>query len=262
MFNNSILLINFNYSKYTNNKEFLKKLYQPYFKSIFFYSDLPATQDEEINFVNTQRGCFTHRIFVDFFEKYQEQINQTDGVFYIHDDCILNVKKLNCYSSSDIIYYNEPHTSSQDYSNKFEESAIFSLSELPRAKNFKWPHWKKHYGIQAIQNIKNNPIKIIFKNFSDFFYLPLDFINQQTIDLFKLYKNVFLEIAIPSIIYHMTPENTNYQEFSSKILWNKDRDKLSDINFLKDTIKNNLITHPIKFNINIDYKKYIMEILK
>jgi hypothetical protein len=69
IFNNSILLINFNYSKDTNNKEFLKKLYQPYFKSIFFYSNLPATQDEEINFVNTQRGSFTHRIFVDFFEK-------------------------------------------------------------------------------------------------------------------------------------------------------------------------------------------------
>lgn len=64
---NSILLINFNYSKDTNNKEFLKKLYEPHFKNIYFYSDLPQTDDTEIHFVNTSRGCFTHRIFVDFF---------------------------------------------------------------------------------------------------------------------------------------------------------------------------------------------------
>jgi hypothetical protein len=246
MFNNSILLINFNYSKDTNNKQFLKNLYSPYFKSIYFYSDLPLTSDNEINFVRTNRGCFTHRIFIDFFEKYQQQINQSDGLFYIHDDCILNVKKLNSYSSSDIIYYNEPKT-------------ILSLSELPSIKNW---HWQHSHGVKAIQNIKNNPIKKITGVFSDFFYLPSTFINQKTIDLFKLYKDVFLEIAIPSIIYHIKPENTNYQEFSSKILWGKDRDKLSDINFLKDTIKNNLITHPIKFNKNSDYKKYIMEILK
>lgn len=262
MFNNSILLINFNYSKDINNKDFFKKLYQPYFKFIFFYSDLPATQDEEINFVNTERGSFTHRIFIDFFEKYQEQINQSDGVFYIHDDCILNTKKLNAYSPSDIIYYNRPYTISQDYSNKFEESSVFSLSELPKAKNCKWPHWNRSYGIRAIQNIKNNPLKQIVKNFSDFFYLPLDFINQKTIDLFKLYENVFLEIAIPSIINHIIPENTKYKEFSSKILWGSNRKKLLELNFLENTIKNNLITHPIKFNQNPDYKKHIMEILK
>jgi hypothetical protein len=250
IFNNSILLINFNYSKDTNNKEFLKNLYSPYFKSIYFYSDLPLTSDNEINFIRTNRGFFTHRIFVDFFEKHQEQINQSDGVFYIHDDCILNVKKLNFYSSGHIIFYHKPYTISQ---------GVFSLYELPSVKHW-W--WGGRTGVEAIQNIKNNPIKKIAGVFSDFFYLPSNFINQKIIDLFKLYENVFLEIAIPSIIYHIKPENTNYQEFSSKILWGKDRDKLSDINFLKNTIKNNLITHPIKFNRNPDYKKYIMEILK
>jgi hypothetical protein len=247
--NNTILLINFNHSRHTNNKEFLKSLYGSYFKSIYFYSDLPSTSDNEINFIKTEKGFFTHRIFIDFFEKYQEEINQSDGVFYIHDDCILNVKKLNSYFSTDIIYYSKP-------------DAIFSLSELPRAKNLEWSHWKQPYGVEAIQSIQNNPITKIIRVFSDFFYLPSTFINQKTIDLFKLYKNVFLEIAIPSIINHIKPKNIQYKKFSSKILWYQDRYKLLDINFLQDAVKNNLITHPVKFNKNPEYKKHITKILK
>ena len=61
---NTILIVLFNYSKCLNNVGFIKSLYERHFKKIIFYSDIPEIKNnEEVNFVNTSKGFFAHRIF-------------------------------------------------------------------------------------------------------------------------------------------------------------------------------------------------------
>ena len=90
-FKNVVLLVVFNYSNCTCNKDVILKLYEKYFKKIIFYSDLPEKHDDDINYININRGYNTHNIFKHFYNKYYDLINESDGLFYTMDDniCLL-----------------------------------------------------------------------------------------------------------------------------------------------------------------------------
>ena len=45
-FENTILIVVFNYSDCVCNKNVIKNLYQKYFKKIIFYSDCPTIREE------------------------------------------------------------------------------------------------------------------------------------------------------------------------------------------------------------------------
>lgn len=142
-------------------------------------------------------------------------------------------------------------------------SEFYNLKELSEVlinKNLKWFHWYQSYGIKAVEQIKNNPISKFYRNFSDFFYLPTKYFNKELIDLFNLYSNVFLEIAIPTVINDINCYK-DYQEFKSAILWGTDRNKILDINFLEDSVNNSLVVHPVKFNKYPQLKKHIEKLL-
>ena len=146
-FNNCILLVVFNYSNCTANKDFIKKIYEKHFKKIIFYSDYPITKDNEINFLKIERGFFTHQIFNEFYKKYKTLIDESDGLFYTMDDNIINVNILNLFDNSKIIYYySEVYTLDSHFFKLWGQNHVWY--------NNVWCYW--NCGKQAINNLMND----------------------------------------------------------------------------------------------------------
>ena len=247
-FNNSILLVVFNYSNCTSNKDFIKKIYEKHFKKIIFYSDYPITKDNEINFLKIEKGFFTHRIFNEFYNKYKTLIDESDGLFYTMDDNIINVNILNLFDNSKIIY---------NYS---------KINTLDRFSGWWWDTLSDgNFGKKAVNNLINDckfkefNIDKFSRAFSDFLYLPKKYLNDKLFNLFEIFGkyNVFLEIAIPSIIHNIETNELQYNIFKSEVLWT-DRHKFSNKDYVYDSLnKKNLFLHPIKFNENPNSKLWL-----
>jgi hypothetical protein len=97
---NSILIVVFNYSNTLCNKDIIKDIYESHFKKIIFYSDLPVINDDEVNFIDIERGCYVHKIFNHFYMNYNTLINDSDGIFYTMDD---NIFQLSDEISGDVL---------------------------------------------------------------------------------------------------------------------------------------------------------------
>ena len=246
---NTILIVLFNYSYCLNNVEFIKRLYEKYFKKIIFYSDIPEIKDyDEINFVKTRRGFFAHRIFYHFYEKYKPLLNDCDGLFYTMDDNILNINILDLIDTTKIIYY---------------------YPELNNLYSYSGGHWDRLNGKRAIRRLPKNStfkkynIKTFSGGFADWFYLPQKYLTEDLFILFELFAmyEVFLELAIPSIIHNIEPNKDNYTDFSDEVLWGDNR-QLINKNHIYDSFiyKNNLIFHPIKFNEIPESKGWLEDI--
>ena len=239
-FKNSILVVVFNYSNCIRNKEFIKQLYGNFFKTIIFYSDYPIiTEDDEVNFVEIKAGGHVHRIFKIFYQKYKSLIEESDGVFYTMDDNIINMNILNLFDADKIIYYHNEVKSLNTYSG--------------------W-HWDNPgHGKNAINNLLNDTefkkynINKFSGTFADWFYLPKKYLTDRLCDLFELFSKyeVFLELAIPSVINNIELDKTQYQQFTDEILWG-DRHKLLNKDYIYNSLNHahHLIVHPIKFNQN------------
>jgi hypothetical protein len=252
-FNNCILIVVFNYSKCICNKNIIRNIYEKHFKNIIFYSDYPIINDDEINFININKGFNTHKIFNHFYNKYKSDIDNCDGLFYTMDDNIINVNILNLFDSKKIIfYYNEVKT-------------------LDNYSQWWWDLYHNgQYGKIAINNLlcDNNFIKYNINKFSgifsDWFYLPHKYLTDKLFDLFELFSNynVFLEIAIPTIINNIEMDKSEYQLYTGEILWGNDRDKFLDKEYIYNSLNHNhnFILHPIKFNSNPNSKEWLKDI--
>jgi hypothetical protein len=240
-FQNTILIIVFNYSNSLHNKDKLINLYKNYFKEIIVYSDYPIAKGiNNVNYVNIEKGFYAHNIFAHFYSNFKEKINDIDGIFYTMDDNIINVNILNIYDSNKIIY---KYIENESLYNKYE-----------------WHHWHKPWGKNAIYNLEKDTTYEEFKinkfsnGFADYFYLPKKYLSKKLFDLFQIFAeyNVFLEIAIPTIIRYIEPNEMKYNNFTDVVLWNKDRRKLENLHFVKKTFNTDfsLFAHPIKFNSN------------
>ena len=249
--NNCILLVVFNYSDCVCNKDLIKKIYENYFKKIIFYSDYPIIHDDdEVNFINIDRGYYTHKIFNHFYNKYKSLIDESDGLFYTMDDNIINVNILNLFNSNKIIYY---------------------YNEIKTLDNYSGWQWdNNNWGKNAINNLLNDNefkkynIDKFSGAFADWFYLPKKYLTDKLFDLFKLFSNyeVFLELAIPSIINYIETDKSQYQEFTGEILWNNDRGNFLNKEYIYNSLNHNhnFILHPIKFNQNPVSKDWLKEI--
>ena len=237
-FKNSILIIVFNYSNSLQNKDKLINIYKNYFKDIIVYSDYPIAKDtNKVNYVNINRGFYVHRIFEHFYSNYKEKIEAIDGLFYTMDDNIINLNILNMYDSSKIIY-------------KYIQNQPLDV--------YKGWHWDKTFGKNSIYNLEKDStyqgfgINTYSGGFADYFYLPKKYLSKKTFDLFQLFSkhNVFLELAIPTIIRHIESNKMNYNNYTETILWGNNRIKLEKLTFIKKIFntKFNLFAHPIKFN--------------
>jgi hypothetical protein len=252
-FKNTILIVVFNYSNCLNNKEYLEKLYSPFFKKIVYYSDFPKIQEQnDLEFIQIDKGRFTHRIFPHFYKKYQSLINESDGVFYTMDDNIINLKLLHSMDPNKII-------------SAYRESLRY-LNEIPN----EW-HWADYrWGKKAIQrmidsgSLRGYDINKFCGDFADWFYLPKRYWNDSNIYLFEVFSQygVFLEIAIPSIIHNIEKDRKQWNELKFMCLWNEDRKKLFDFEFFTKAFDDNLFIHPIKFNEYQEFKKQLELVLK
>lgn len=248
-FKNSILLIVFNYSNCTCNKNVLKSIYEKHFKKIIFYSDYPI-QDDEVHFININKGYNTHKIFNHFYKNYKSIIDDSDGLFYTMDDNIINVNILNLFDSKKIIYY---------------------YNEIKTLDNYSGWQWDNPTcGKYAINNLMNDNefkkynINKFSGTFADWFYLPKKYLTETLFDLFEIFSkhNVFLELAIPSIINNIEIDKSQYQHFTQEMLWDNDRKNFFNKEYIINSLNhdNNLLIHPIKFNENPNSKEWLIDI--
>ena len=82
--------------------------------------------------------------------------------------------------------------------------------------------------------------------------------------MFELFSNyqVFLELAIPSIINNIEPDKSKYQYFTDEVLWDKDRENFKNKEYIYNSINHihNFIIHPIKFNENSKSLELLMDL--
>lgn len=250
--NNIILLINFNFSEHLVNKDFLQQLYSPHFKKIVFYSDLSdgGNKYNDVHYVDTDEGWYAQGIFVHFYENYKQLIEESDGVYYTHDDCLINVNTLKDLDKNKLIFTrNLPKDSIK--------STEYCLSKNKRGE-LVWPSWRHEtLPCHEIQHLLENPhlkeqVKWFTHAMSDLFYLPKKHWDDGMINFLKCSYDakLFLEIAIPTMLLNYITEQLNDQAIwqfpNKKILWRDDRE------FNKDQLKQWLVydechvVHPIK----------------
>jgi len=261
-FTNSILLVVFNYSHLICNKPIIKQLYETHFKHIIYYADYQVIQPDatenhadEVNFIQINMGYNTHKLFSHFYNKYRSEIDASDGLFYTMDDNIINVNILNLLDSSKIIYhYNEVHP-------------------LDFYSGWWWDYLSEgKYGKHAICNlVQDEDFKKCdmhaFSGYSaagDWFYLPKSYLTDHLFHLFELFANheVFLEIAIPSIINNVEPDKSRYQTFTDEVLWGNERERFLNKNHIYRSLNHahNLILHPMKFKENPHAVEWLKDI--
>jgi len=249
-FRDVILVVVFNYSNCLNNKEAIRALYAPWFRKIIFYSDLPKVEGhEDVHFVEIGRGFTTHAIFPDLWARYRAELEDAAGVLYTMDDCILNVHRLAELPVSRVI-------------------CNFG-SVIPRAeyRSLEGWHWSKPHGVQALDRLfEREPlpeINTICGSFSDFFYLPRQFLVPRLFELFDIFARagVFLEIAIPTIIHHIAEGRTHAGHWEEIILWQEDRKKVHDRQYLMEALERCHFFHPVKFNENPAFLPWVTEFI-
>lgn len=247
-FRDVVLVVVFNYSNCLNNKEAIKKLYAQHFQKIIFYSDLPVVQGhEDVHFISIDKGFTTHAIFPHLWANYRQDLENSAGLFYTMDDCIINTYRLAELDVTKVIC---------NYGSIIPRPDYLSLSG--------W-HWDKPHGTDALKklfSINSLPeIEKISGAFSDYFYLPRKFIDIRLFELFDIFANakVFLEIAIPTIIHHVTQGEQNHGYWKEVVLWRDDRLKTRDKEFLITNLAQCHFFHPIKFNEYPDYLPWIQE---
>jgi hypothetical protein len=268
-FENTILIVVFNYSDCVCSKNIIKTIYEKYFKKIIFYSDYPIINDDEVNFIDINKGYYTHKVFNHFYKKYKSIIDDSDGLFYTMDDNIINVNILNLFDCEKIIYY-KPNIVNDDMNVILNgittDNTWFKLDNINN--HFGW-HWDSQFGKNSVTKLINDNefqkynIDKFSGGFSDWFYLPKKYLTDKLFDLFDLFSKyeVFLEIAIPTIINNIEIDKSQYQNFTNEILWNN-REKLCNKEHIYNSLNHNhnFILHPIKFNSNPSSKQWLKEI--
>lgn len=269
-FSNCILLVVFNYSNCVYNKDIIKDIYKNSFKTIIFYSDYPIILDDEINFININKGFNTHKIFNHFYKKYKSIIDNSDGLFYTMDDNIININILNLFDTEKIIFYSA-NTENCDMNIVIEDcittdKSWFKLDYIYNHTTWHWDPSKEYINNLINDNeFKRHNIDKFSGGFSDWFYLPKKYLTDNLFELFELFSKheVFLEIAIPSIIHNIEIDNSQFQFFTNDILWkHNNRAKFLNKDYVYNSLNHNhnFILHPIKFNENTLSKKWLKDI--
>lgn len=173
---------------------------------------------------------------------YNKILFEIDGQNYSDNDYDPIINKLVSINIDKIII-NE--------TNSIDKNEI--LNNLDTYSGWWWDN--NRWGKTAINNLLNDNnfnkynISKFAGGFADYFYLPIRYINDNFIEICDKFceYNVFLEIAIPSIIHNIEKNKDNYLEITSIILWGSDRDKVNDFEYVKTSFNNNtFIIHPVK----------------
>jgi len=266
-FQNVILIVSFNYANCLVNIPFYQQYYQPFFKNLIFYC---SSQFENLNAKYTdftgsemkkynvhyidygKGGATTQKIFVHFYSNYKELVNESSGLFYTSDDNILNLNLLKEFNVENIIYPWE------------------NLHNLSFYKNDPWAWWKTPHGWDAIHSLEKDleykklNITKYAKQIADFFYLPKKYLTSNLFELLHLFSKhqVWLEIAIPTIIFNIEPNRKAYSNLKFKWIPNEKQDEIIDEQKLKQYFMDEkyLTIHPLKLYKNPELKEFLLKI--
>lgn len=200
----SLLIIHYNHPYY-ESAGFLIELYGGIFPNIIFYGDGEGDLVNEngitIHRIPNKFGYFFTRVMTDVFEKYPS----FDGYYFLQDDCILNYWNYTGLDSEKIwfaLHFNNDNScnfySSFDFYRNRENSnwIWWSTSEGAEATKCAMNLLKSEQLEQLVQNIGSN---MAVGTVCDMFYIPGKF-QKASLELCKIYKDVFCEIAVPMIL--------------------------------------------------------------
>ena len=253
-FNNSVLIILFNYADCAHHKDFLQSLYGPFFKKIIFYSDLPknGVYLDGVHYVYIRMGSIAQNIFDHYRQNYPDLINESDGLFYTMDDNIINLRILDQFNTDKIIF--EHH---------------FPIGKIEDKADWHWDwdngKWGKRaiYELQKDEKYSKYEIEGYTGAWADSFYLPKKYLKNELFELFELFAKyeVFIEIAIPTILHHIEKRRDHYQPSKHIVLWGQERLKLREkTSFYEIFSGDSLFVHPVKFNENPKSKEWLVDI--
>lgn len=261
-FKNSLLLLYFNSSNLIYLRDFIKNLYGSHFKSIIFFSNCLNKNEERtednITYVYAHGGSITHAIFKVFYDKYKDEFDNIDGLMFAIDDCIINIKILNEYYDTNKIIYD------------FNEDDLKPLNE-----HSGWQWDRPNEGKEAILRLQQDPnyynnydIKLFSGNYTDRFYLPKRYLNENFFNLCSLFAKhyVFFELAVPTIIHYIEQDKNNYNNnFKEDIIWGDEMNiRFSNKENLKESLieKKCLFIHPARTHSYPFIKDWIIEFLR
>ena len=256
-FKNVILLIYFNHKHLIYLKDFYIKLYGGFFKKIFFISNCNHPEEQgflnEMFYIYTQYGDNLNRIFPPFYQMYKSELENSDGLMFVIDDCIINMKLLNNYTNDKIIF------------NMFPSE----IKTLDKHSGWQWD--RPYEGKEAIYRMledKDYYMNFHIKNFtgcfSDRFYLPKKYLNDKTFLLFHLCAkhSVYFELSLPTIILTIEDDLEMYQSIKEEVLWGEDRNtRFANKEYLKESLidKNNFAIHPVRSHTYPEINEWLLE---
>lgn len=239
-FDDVLLIVNFNHPHY-DNKHFLAEIYGPYFSHMVFYGERAA---QGIYTVKHDSGYYVQKAIRDAMKRWPNY----KGYICCQDDCFMNFWNLIRLDKSKIWFHQ------------------YWTASLHTPDHW-WPWWSQPWGydsaIQAYKKLPRDSVKMLERNcgsfacafsWADFIYIPAkhrdNFI--RTSKKF-LNPNVFLEIALPSIVLSLDSFE-NMEKLNT--CW---AGTVKSIDFEQYDIHYDWI-HPIKFSQseNRDFIRHIM----
>ena len=220
-----LLIINYNRKGFLALNKYLKTLYNKYFPNIIFIYPNNSPENNITSCNESERGYYSYICFKKIYLKYPNY----KGYLYINDDLFLKVWEITNFNFS-IPWINQ----------------FYPL-------NKKWDHYSECYPLYNIieknEEWKNNIIKfngyfeVVF-GMSDFYYLPNYYASKIIYIFDKMYKSkIFLECAIPNSMGILL--SSKYQIIFIRALWGNQRKKA--INYLYSQY-NQITIHPIKLS--------------
>ena len=229
IYNDILLIINYNMPGFLNLNEYLEKLYKKAFPNIvYLYPQKLKTNDSNIIICKeSHKGYFSYKCIKKVFKKFPN----FKGYLLSNDDNYMKVWEFENFDF-DIpwLYRYEPTEI-----NKYWMFYYLCKNLIPICDgNLEWK-----------ENITNFfGIYKIFNGFADLYYIPNYYMSSFTDLLKKMYKNnIFLECAVPTSFAIMSAPK--YQIIHIRPLWVKERERA--LNVLHEEFQQFSI-HPIKFS--------------
>ena len=239
-FANSVLLLHFNDEQYLYQRQYFASVYSPWFKKVVFYSTrhtpkYPLMAD--VHYTDYEQLQAYSSLF-DLMDKEDEE--SMDGIFFLMDDCFLNVQMLQHLDPNQLFLHYRGAT------NNIAAQQFLTFEELRTA-----PHSSYWFASpQGEVALAKAGIDKAIKKASDCFYLPQRLFAdwRKTSEPFLLAK-VFIEFAVPTVFKMIADPNIDTQQMPIvDMKWEEQR-SLIDKNYVFKGFANDIAAiHPVKIS--------------
>ena len=235
IYNDILLIINYNYVFLTKLNDYMVKLYNEYFPDmVFMYPGEIKNNKTYVSCPESHNGYYSYICIKKVYELYPNK----KGYLFLMDDDFLKVWELENFDFNIPWFYHF-----------FVRNDKFYRKSYKKAKTILDIHldWKRRY-------IKFLGSGIVAYAVSDIYYLPQQDIGNFCKMVEEFYKRkVFLETAVPTIMGIMMKPKYQIIQFAG--LWGDHRNKT--LSYLR-TAERQVTIHPIKFS-NLQYQEEVMK---